>query len=429
MLMYTGNLSNKGIIGIIERTCNHIDPRLLHHGLRVSYLVSKLLPYLGVEEEKEQRDICLTALLHDIGAYKTEEIDRMIQFETSDVAAHTSYGYLFVRNFSPLSDLAEIVLLHHTPYESLKGKNQYRPHIKKLSQLLSVADRVDMMSKHGNLSWEEMVKFLEGGSGTMFDPEIVELAKKLEGFLGFDPEHQKEDVYFDILYRKPFTSEEITGYLNMIIYVIDFRSRYTVTHTITTTSIAQELGILMGLDDEHISQIVCGSMLHDLGKIGIPVEILEFPGKLSPQATVVMREHVNIGERIFCGDIDESVQRIALRHHEKLNGSGYPRGLQGKELTLSERIVAVADIISALAGTRSYKEAFDKERIISIIEKMSQDGYVDQEVVKALVSHFDQIMSVTYERCQPLLNTYQEMNTEYEELLSLLNHFDDMLNN
>ena len=79
-----------------------------------------------------------------------------------------------------------------------------------------------------------------------------------------------------------------------------------------------------------------------------------------------MRGHVDITKQIFGGQIEETIQNIALRHHEKLDGSGYPLELKGEDLTIGERIVAVADIVSALSGTRSYKNAYSKERVQTV---------------------------------------------------------------
>ena len=95
----------------------------------------------------------------------------------------------------------------------------------------------------------------------------------------------------------------------MIIFAIDFRSRYTVIHTITTTSISKQLAVLFGFDEAKVDKVRQGALLHDLGKIGIPVEILEFPGKLSPQAMRIMRTHVDITEEIVGGEIEEEIIR------------------------------------------------------------------------------------------------------------------------
>ena len=95
-------------------------------------------------------------------------------------------------------------------------------------------------------------------------------------------------------------------------------------------------------------------MFHDLGKIGIPLEILENPGRLTLEDMAVMKTHVEKTAVILNGWVSEEIRDLALRHHEKLNGTGYPDGLSASQLTLPQRILAVADIFSALTGERSY---------------------------------------------------------------------------
>lgn len=228
-----------------------------------------------------------------------------------------------------------------------------------------------------------------------------------------------EDEEFKYLLSSlPFTQEEVKEYLKMVICTIDFRSRHTVTHTMTTTSISYEMALCMGMAEEEITNIVRGVLLHDLGKIGIHVEILEYPGKLSPQAMNIMRNHVTITEEILGTDVDETTKRIALRHHEKLDGSGYPRKLTGKDQTKGERIVAVADIVSALIGTRSYKEAYPRERVVGIIRKMRDDGLVDRESVDCIEANYGKIIENTLIRCQPILDAYHNIHKEYLELVA-----------
>lgn len=142
-------------------------------------------------------------------------------------------------------------------------------------------------------------------------------------------------------------------------------------------------------------------MLHDLGKIGIPSEILEFPGKLSPQAMNVMRTHVDLTEIILGDSVTRKVKDIALRHHEKLDGSGYPRGLKGCDLTIPQRIVAIADIVSALTGTRSYKDSFPKEKTSSILNDMAERGLIDSVIVERIVENYDVIMGAVREKATP----------------------------
>ena len=418
MLPYsTSFIDNQAIIGILRRACNYVDHRLMDHGIRVSYIVFRLLSDRSDISARQRRDLCFLAALHDIGAYKTDEIDRMVQFETENVWHHSIYGHLFIKYFSPLPEQAAAVLFHHTSWQQLA---QY-PHVclstKYTAQLLQIADRLDIWLNTLGRPYKEFLQELTSADNQRFYPPLVDwlLTKPFKPFTAEDIEN---DAKFQQMQNSiAFTSDEIHAYLCMIIYAIDFRSRHTVTHTMTTTSISHELAVLMELDTHSRNEVILGALLHDLGKIAIPVEILEFPGKLSPQAMTVMRTHVALTEAIFADAIPEPIQRIAIRHHEKLDGSGYPRGLAAEELTTAERIVSIADIVSALSGTRSYKEAFSKEKTLAIITTQKEKGQLDPLLVDSLIAHYDKIMAVTMERCQPIIDIYQRLHIEYAHLI------------
>ncbi len=140
-----------------------------------------------------------------------------------------------------------------------------------------------------------------------------------------------------------------------------------------------------------------------------------------------MRTHVGFTKEIFGGSIDDAVERIALRHHEKLNGTGYPDGLFAKDLSNEERLVAIADIISALTGTRSYKESYPLEKITTILESMKNDQLVDPDIVTIAVTNLDSILETTAVRCRPILRIYEKLKNEYQYLLGLTSD-DDKLN-
>lgn len=417
MLQYnTSFIDNQGIIGILRRACNCVDRRLMDHGVRVSYILFRLLNGGSKLPPAELRDLCFLAALHDIGAYKTEEIDRMVQFETDHVWGHSVYGYLFVKYFSPLSGMAPAILFHHMPWDALRREPDVSPELKRTAQLISLSDRLDVWLNTERRSYPAFQQMLSQERGIRFDPALVDLMAG-QRFSAFTVEEVEADSGFQQMQCNiPFSHEEIHAYLRMIIYSIDFRSRHTVTHTMTTTSISSELAMLAGLSPEARNQVVCGALLHDLGKIGIPDEILEYPGRLSPQAMAIMRTHVEITAEILAEDIPHPIRQIALRHHEKLDGSGYPRHLTAKDLGIGERIVALADIVSALAGTRSYKEAYGKDRILSIVSGLWRDGVVDPFLVDCLFSHYDEIMETTARRCRPIWNIYQNLYDEYTAL-------------
>ncbi|WP_052377719.1 MULTISPECIES: HD-GYP domain-containing protein [Robinsoniella] len=418
-------ISSKNMAGIVCRTLNHVDERLVDHGIRVAYIVLKMLEAEGISDQKRIRDLCFLTMVHDVGAYKTEEINDMVQFETGNVWNHSIYGYLFLKYLSPFSELSSVILFHHTDYEKLIRIPDLQSDIIKWAQIVNLADRMDVCMQTGEV--KDITNFLERFREKKFSSEVVDLflnvEKKDHVLENLRSNHEEKlnisKEVFMSLGNPSYAKEEIDTYLKMIVYAIDFRSPFTVIHTITTTSISRELAVLMDLDENQVTQIYYGALLHDLGKIGIPVEILEYPGKLSPQAMKIMKTHVNITEEIMNGEIEPVVAKIALRHHEKLDGSGYPRGLKSDDLTLSERIVAIADIVSALYGRRSYKEAFGKEKIVGILSEMKENGLLCYQTVDIMIKHFDEIMENVRNTCKPVLEVYDHMNIEYTELCKI----------
>lgn len=411
-MQYTEYMSNESILGIIRRSCNYVDSRLMDHGARVAHIASLMLRSYGKYNDRDMRDICFLCLIHDIGAYKTEEISQMLMFETNNVLDHSIYGYLFIKYFSPLKELAEAVLFHHIPWKKLSKLDSVSPKLKELAQFIHIADRIDVSLSVEHRTWERVKTNLHWSSGAQFAPHIVNLAAGLDPLM-FTGE---DEIYNHMLFDIPLTQNEITEYLKMMIFAIDFRSHHTVTHTITTTNLSSELADILKVGESVKNQIICGALLHDLGKIGIPVKILENPGSLDSEDMGIMKTHVDITEAIFGGAVNKTIQNISLRHHEKLDGSGYPRGLSANDLSLSERIVAVADIVSALSGIRSYKTAYPKARIISIIQSMKEQNGIDGEVVDAMILHFDDIMEQNQLQCQPVLDTYDKIQIEFEQL-------------
>lgn len=416
MLSFVYPMNNHSVITLFQRMLNHVDPRLVNHGFRVAIHADHIIQQLQPDCDKViRRNLILVALLHDIGANKTDEIDNFINFETENSWQHSIYGYLFLKHFSPLSDLSKAILYHHINDSDLK-KYQLDPMIKQLAQILNIADRADIYLSEGH-SWEALRHELMKNPNR-FNSSIVEALLKQPVVYPLNLEQYNDSAFIEALTLIPFTQAEIDQFVKMAIYVMDFRSRYTVTHTITTATISKEIAIRMGLSDDEIQKIVCGAMLHDLGKIGIPVEILEYEGRLNDEQMNIMRSHVILTEAILKDLFDDEVIQISLRHHEKLNGSGYPHSLTETELTLSQRIVAVADIVSALTGRRSYKKAYSKETTFALLLSYSQQHLIDTCVIDILIEHYDDILEIALYESQALLDIYQNIQNEYQRLIN-----------
>ena len=406
-------INSSNITELIQRTLNYVDPRLVHHGSRVAHLVYRMMEVDGGFPAEEQQDIYFLALLHDIGAYKTEEINEMVSFEAHAIWEHSIYGYLFLSYFSPLSRYAEAILFHHVAANAL---GQLDPHIARISQFINLADRVDIFWVH-KPDADAVKQYLRKHMGDRFQCDVVEL---------FFHTLQKYDLLEEWQHPQQIAQPPITlsakgcsQYLDMLIFAIDFRSTHTVTHTIMTSQLSKGLAKALGLREEQIHNIYYSALLHDLGKIGIPVEILEYPGKLSNQAWNIMQTHVQITEDILKGLVHPRIVQTAIRHHEKLDGSGYPNALKESDLCIEDQVVAIADMTSALLGSRSYKAAYSKEKTIEILTKQAEDGKISPQITEVLQCQFDEIVAEVKEKCLPVLTQYSGMRKEYDEKLAM----------
>lgn len=401
-------LSGGTILKLLRNSFNMIDSRLIDHGVRAAWFGRQLLKHTNCSF-KTQRDCCCLILLHDIGAYKTEEINQMVQFETESCWDHSLYGAVFLKHFSPFSDLAEAVLYHHSRYDKMKAA-QLDPQLIEIAGLINFCDRLDIGTAFAHETPESFLTSVSQESDVRYSPALKALLPTLH-LEAYRPE-QGLAFLTDLEAKAPFTPEEIEVLLKMLVYIIDFRSRHTVTHTLVTASTAVQLGQLCGCTEPELMQLQTAAYLHDLGKIGISLEILENPGRLTHDEMEIMKTHVELTETILDSLVDPEIRDIAVRHHEKLNGTGYPHQLTASHLTLPQRILAIADIFSALTGRRSYKEAYTLERTCRILSELCAAGELDSAVTDAVLQHALIIASRNDSESKPILNSYLQIMRE-----------------
>lgn len=168
----------------------------------------------------------------------------------------------------------------------------------------------------------------------------------------------------------------------------EFRDGETSRHTERVGELSGLIARALGFSDDYAEKIKFAGRLHDIGKIGIPDSILLKPGKLTPEEFAVMASHTAIGARILSGGSSEVVmlaERIALSHHEKWDGRGYPHRLKGIEIPIEARIVSVADVLDALSHPRPYRAEWPRSSVVGLIQRGAGSQF-DPEVVRALFS-------------------------------------------
>lgn len=176
----------------------------------------------------------------------------------------------------------------------------------------------------------------------------------------------------------------------------EYRDEDTGTHIKRMSNYSAAVARKMSLVDKAVETLLYAAPMHDVGKIGIPDRILLKPGKLDADELDVMRQHTVFGSKILEGATSgflRLAEVVALTHHEKWDGSGYPRGLKGKEIPLVGRIVAIADVFDALTTRRPYKEPFTLDKSYAIIRE-SRGSHFDPDVVDAFFAAEDEILSI-----------------------------------
>lgn len=175
----------------------------------------------------------------------------------------------------------------------------------------------------------------------------------------------------------------------------EFKDNETGLHVLRMSHASRILALKLGFNEAFADDLLNAAPMHDIGKIGIPDNILLKPGKLDDDEMAVMKQHPQIGADILDNSSSSLIQlaySVAMYHHEKWDGSGYPHGLKGEEIPVEARIVAVADVFDALTNKRPYKEAWTVEDALAEINKQS-GLHFDPEVVNALIESLDEISS------------------------------------
>ena len=241
---------------------------------------------------------------------------------------------------------------------------------------------------------------IEADSGRMFSPFLVSafhiLADKESFWLGLA--YPLRDTALEKRRRFRAVSLDLEGVLGLtrlFARIIDFRSHFTATHSSGVAAGAEALARLAGRPPGECAQLRIAGLLHDLGKLAVPAELLEKPGKLTRQEKSVVRCHTFFTRRALENiSAFEEITSWSADHHERLDGSGYPFHVGGRDLSFGSRIVAVSDVFTAITEDRPYRAGMDKRRAQRVINNMVSRAALDPDVVGLFMANYEEIDSV-----------------------------------
>ena len=384
------------LVMTIANTVDLVGVDDLLHGRRVGMLARELALQLGLDE-KAQLLLYDTGLLHDCGVSSTRVHRRLVvDLEWAGAQEHCVRGEELLRDFAPLANLAPLIRYHHSRWEWLETQT-LPADVARFANLIFLADRIDVLAApfhadQSTLAHAEQIRTrLAAERGRLFAPELVDAFLALSAgeafWLALQPDavHQYQtemESYGDL---RTVRWEDFKRCADIFARIIDAKSPYTEQQSRGVSLLSRHLAAKMGFDENACEKIEVAGLLHDIGKLQIPDEIIEGRAALTQHEFDIMKSHSygtrQVLKRLHA--IDE-IARWASYHHETPDGHGYPFHVGGADLPLEARIINVADVFQALAQDRPYRRPLAPEDILAILKERVLKGQADPAVVAAV---------------------------------------------
>jgi HD-GYP domain-containing protein (c-di-GMP phosphodiesterase class II) len=388
---------------------------LLHqHQQRTAFMVWKMGEAGGIQKEFLEQCF-IAALLHDIGALSLEEKINLRNYELDDVERHCIIGNILLEKIPWFGNAGKLIRYHHKEWQ--KWDQTIENDIVFGSQLISLADFIerqitpepDILNQRYNI-----INNLKNISGTQFHPQLVELFTDISEIEEFWLDLVSPRLYSILLNNGPFRDiqidfENITLISELFRNIIDFKSRFTSTHSSGVAACASILSKIFGLTEKETELMYVAGNIHDLGKLAVPNSILEKPGKLSAYEFNIMKSHTYHSYSIISTITGlKDIAEWAAFHHEKLDGSGYPFHCKEYELSTNSRIMMVADIFTALAENRPYRKAMSREEITDILNNFSERKLLDSNITDLVLNNYNEIHSYVLDKQENAREHYEK---------------------
>ena len=398
----TSNFTNmKSLMMGLAKAMSLVNPEVERHHEQTAYLSLFLAREMRLPEE----DVVLVmyaALLHDIGSIIVEAPQSVAEVERKAFEVSRT-GSRMLADLPGFEDVASVINYCQCSWGSTiacaieEGAECER--LGRLAAIVHLADTVSLLVRpDGRVlnQAKEICELAKKCSGSEFSPEVVNAFLTIS-----DTEYIWMDVAHNPMFLTYFTGDiaavslektmELTRFMSRI---IDYRSPFTAMHSAGVAASAHELALLAGLGEDCALQVAIAGNLHDVGKLAVPRAILEKPGKLTTEEFNVVKEHPYYTSLVLL-DIDgfRDIRHWACNHHEKLTGRGYPFHFDSASLDLGDRIMAVADIFSAITEERPYRAGMTREQAANVLRGDANGGNICSDVVELLLDNYERVDS------------------------------------
>ncbi|EGR0934420.1 HD domain-containing protein [Vibrio parahaemolyticus] len=384
----------------VARALDYVGVDDTHHSHRVAYIAYQCA--LALNWDLKKAEFCYFAgMIHDCGVSETQEHKMLLdELIPQDAKAHCLRGYQTLKQCRLLSQFAVPVLYHHTHWDELQHLDL--PEFEKdVAALLYLSDRLDFMRARYvmnchcdivTLHEELIAECVLANAGTLFNPVMCEAMVKLIMTDGFWFAMESENIEtiglnfksIDWL-QKQLTIWDMNSLGLFLARIVDAKSPFTYQHSQKVAELSRYLAGKLGLDEHDQEMLFIAGLVHDIGKLKTPDEILHKEGALSKQEYTRIKRHT-IDTQLALHKVfpNAKIAEWASNHHERLDGSGYPYHKTAEELDIPSRIIAVADVFQALSQDRPYRGRMSQTQIAEIMDDLIEKNKLCAHVYEVL---------------------------------------------
>jgi HD-GYP domain-containing protein (c-di-GMP phosphodiesterase class II) len=362
-----------------------------NHGKRIAVLCAKMGKALGKNQD-EITALATCALLHDNALTESIFSEQKDGNHDIDMKKHCEIGQRNVDALCLQTNVKDFILYHHEHADGSGPFGKKEGEIPLEAELIAIADSLDVANHLQRMKHEELPavrNIIVQEAGKQYSKTAAHTMQKILDW----PTVQslKDDVIKQTVSDTlaPWTvdiqTDTIFGLAGFVAGIIDYKSVFTQKHSTQIANRAWFMGKYYKYEPEILAELYLAASLHDLGKLAVPTEILEKPGRLTDGEFEIIKRHIYLTKELL-DDVEgfETICQWASNHHEKLDGSGYPLGKKASELDFNSRLLICLDLYQAISEERPYHSARNHANTISILYEITDMGKIDRDIVKDL---------------------------------------------
>ena len=307
-----------------------------------------------------------------------------------------------------------MILYHHVDTDKLQDVDyQYKPE----TEILKVAEIMDIW--HTAFGEKFDYHMIERYIGTKFDKRACELLyQAVEQYNIFNKltDNSYHNEFEESVEYVLLSDEEKEKYLRMLMYTTGLKKESMVADTIETIYVCKEIGRKMQLSEMDSAEIYYAALVHDIGMLVIPEDIIDAPRKLEDAEKNLVHTHVELMHKAIEGKFSQNIVDIAVAHHERFDGSGYPKGLKGSGMNTKQAILQTAETVVSMINDKPYRKAYNKEDIMEELNNGIVSGKYDGVVADTFLRYYDEIVEKAFQKAQVALTTHQRLLRNYEQV-------------